>query len=252
VRSSYRQTTNFVFDVVHRHASDWQWDPSFITQDSDPTSARRYLDLGPMVPQVVASARGGTVLFDNIDLLVRGALASDLTDASTPTNNFTPNYAELGGALEVRLRRQIGIGASVLTRTYYDRQDFTSDKIVDAAGTQLLPATSALGEKSFVELGTSARMSLGARSFSAVVEVYGRRTHYTEDYCLDSAMSPNTCIDGDGVLHHDLRFGGRFTVDAWIGSRLRLFAQYELSSGLDFAPEIIGYKALKLMMEGRY
>jgi hypothetical protein len=48
------------------------------------------------------------------------------------------------------------------------------------------------------------------------------------------------------------RGGGRAQIDAWIGQRLRLFASYEISSALDFEPEITGYKSLRLMMEGRY
>jgi hypothetical protein len=251
VRSSYRQVTNFVLDVVYRHSHDWQWDPSFIVPDTDPTSARRYLDLGPILPQLTASLRGGTVVYDNIDLLIRGAFAADASDDNTDKSNYSPNYAEIGGALEVRLRRTIVLGASVLSRTL-TRDDPTSNKIFDLPGTQILPATTSIGEKSFVEVGTSARMSLGARSFSAVVEAYGRRTHYAEDYCLQDPMMLAQCLPGDGVQHSDLRAGGRFTVDAWIGSRLRLFASYEISSALDFAPEITGYKSLKLMMEGRY
>jgi hypothetical protein len=95
-------------------------------------------------------------------------------------------------------------------------------------------------------------MSLGARTFNAIVEVYGRRTHYAEDYCTPDPMLPSECVAGDGVAHSDLRGGGRFTIDAWIGKRLRLSASYELSSALDLAPEISGYKSLRLMMEGLY
>jgi hypothetical protein len=57
---------------------------------------------------------------------------------------------------------------------------------------------------------------------------------------------------GTGIPTQDYRGGGRVTVDAWIGARLRLFASYELSSRLDLQREIYGFKSLRLMMEGVY
>jgi hypothetical protein len=248
LRSRYRQVTNVVLDVVHRHAADWRWDPSFVEADTDPTSARRYLELGPVLPQLVASLRGGTVLYDNLDLLARTAIAADLSDSHTFKSNFSPSYAEFGGAAEVRLRRTVAVGASILQRTL-QRSDFTSDRIPDLAGPQGLPATNAIGEKSFFEVGLNAKMTLGARKFSAMVEAYARRTHYAEDYCLANDL--HACVTfGPDVPRADLRGGGRFTVDAWVGGNLRLFASYELSSAIDFQPEISGFKSLKLMMEG--
>jgi hypothetical protein len=108
------------------------------------------------------------------------------------------------------------------------------------------------GERGFVELGTTLRLSLGARRFSALVEGFGRRTRYALVYCdsdpgVDCRSATNT-----GVLDKDYRYGGRVTIDAWIGSRLRMFAAYELSSRIDLAPEINGYRSLRLMMEGVY
>jgi len=54
------------------------------------------------------------------------------------------------------------------------------------------------------------------------------------------------------ILTDAFRWGGRATIEAWIGSRLRLFASYELSSRIDLAPEISGFKSLRLIMEGVY
>jgi hypothetical protein len=55
-----------------------------------------------------------------------------------------------------------------------------------------------------------------------------------------------------GIQQVAYRGGGRAQIDAWIGKQLRLFASYDLSSALDFMPNITGYKSLRLMLEGVY
>ncbi|HMG55530.1 MAG TPA: hypothetical protein VK601_18660, partial [Kofleriaceae bacterium] len=50
----------------------------------------------------------------------------------------------------------------------------------------------------------------------------------------------------------DIRGGGRISVDAWIGRRLRLFAAYDVSSAIEHSPEITSYKSLRLTMTGAY
>ena len=59
LRSRYKQVTNFVFDAIHRRDTDWRWDPS--VPQSDPLIAKRYLDLGPVLPQLLLSGRAGEV-----------------------------------------------------------------------------------------------------------------------------------------------------------------------------------------------
>ena len=66
LRFRYHEVTNFVVDVMRRFDTDWRWDPSLITAD-DPTLARRYLDLGPVLPQAIVSLRGGTLIAENVD-----------------------------------------------------------------------------------------------------------------------------------------------------------------------------------------
>ncbi len=101
LRGRYGLVTNFVIDVEGRQSADWQWDPSLVGQPTDATEARRYLDLGPVQPYKLALLRVGTVLFDNLDLLARGALADDMTgDPSQTSQNAT--YREFAGAAEVR------------------------------------------------------------------------------------------------------------------------------------------------------
>lgn len=253
LRGRYGQVTNVVFDLTHRHDTDWRWDPS--VTDPDPLAAKRYLDLGPVLPQLLASMRAGTLIKDNIDVYVRGAAASDLARPGDPRSSFAASYLELGGAVELRLRRTIALGASGLTRET-TRLTAVSQQINDVVGTpQMLPAQAdpAIGEKGITEVGATLRMSLGARKFSALAEGFGRRTEYAPEYC--AAQSPsmpcNSAIN-TGIHTTDYRWGGRVSIDAWIGRRLRVYASYELSSALEYQPEITGYKSLELVMEGIY
>jgi hypothetical protein len=251
VRARYHDVTSLVVDVTHSSADDWLWDPTVL--EPDPVAARRYLDLGPVLPQLVVSARAGTLIAENIDVYLRGAIARELDDTATQTA-YTPSYLEGGGALEVRLRRQVALGASILTRET-DVDDPSSAELVDHPGAaDPIPesASSQLGERSFTEIGTSARFTLGARKLSLLIEVYGRRTRYALDYCAPdtAAMCPGS--NDTGLTTVAYRGGGRVQVDAWIRQRLRLFASYEISSALDFEPQITGYKSLRLVMEGRY
>lgn len=256
LRSRYKQVTNLVLDMVHRRRSDWRWDPS-VTQP-DALQAKRYLDLGPVLPQLLVSARAGTLIKENVDVLLRGAYAADLVETNIERNTYAASYFEVGGGFEVRLRRTVGLGFNGLTRQTR-RYATVSNEIadipnqIDPLPRQYSPET---GERGFTELGTTLRMSLGARRFSALLEIYGRRTRYALVYCnalRDGVLNP-ACMDAidTGIPTQDYRGGGRATIDAWIGSGLRLFASYELSSRLDLQREIYGFKSLRLMVEGVY
>ena len=243
IRIRLRRVNNFVFDVMRRFSDDWRWDPSLVAFSSDATEARRYLDLGPVVPQLIASARAGTVIADNIDLLGRATIAADATDPGDPTSSFAAPYRELAGALEVRLRRQVAVGASYLSRQNERPEVPEAERIADDHRfPQQLPAEIDLGDLGFTEIGVSARMTLGARRFSAQLELYGRNTQLARLY-RDPALPP---------AEDDLRGGGRATIDAWVGAKVRLFAAYDVSSALDSAPEITGYKSLRLVATGVY
>lgn len=254
LRTRYKQVTNLVFDFTHRHSRDWRWDPSVTSPD--PLEAKRYLDLGPVLPQQILSGRAGTLIKENVDLLIRGAVAWDRPSDDDPAlrNTYVPTYYEVGSALEVRLRRTIALGLSGLTRQT-DRTATVANEIPDVPNQiDVLPAqfSSDLGERGFTELGTTLRMSLGARRLSALVEVYGRRTRYSLIYC-DAQVTTNCMSATDtGLRTEDVRGGGRVTIDAWVGSQLRLFASYDLSSRIRFQPELTGFKSLRLMMEGTY
>lgn len=261
LRTRYKQVTNFVFDVMRRFEADWRWDPALARPSSatigevlDPGTqtldARRYLDLGPVLPQMIASARAGTLIRENIDLLARVAIASDINDETAAQTSYNSRFFELGGAVEIRLRRQIALTLSMLSRQT-DRELVGADqRIVDnpdiTAPDALIPdpARNTLGEQGFTEAGATLRMTLGARKFSALVEVYGRNTNYSVLYA-DPIMPSAIPVD-------DTRGGGRFQVDAWVSRRIRLFASYDVSSQLSTAPEISGYKSLRLTITGIY
>jgi len=250
LRVRYHTVTNVVVDVTHREQTDWRWDPSLVSSEAnDPLAAKRYLDLGPVQPQLLMSARAGTLIAENVDLYARAAYSQDLISDAEDVNSFYATYYEGGGALEVRVRRTLAVGLSGLAR-YTDRADQMQNRIEDTMNVpDPLPISAAMGERDFVEAGATARMTLGARKFSALVEIYGRNTDYARDYCLGTKCQSDT---DTGIPTSELRGGGRFTVDAWIGKRVRLFASYDLSSRLPFAPDITGYKSLKLIMEGVY
>ncbi len=243
LRARYKEVTNVVLDLNRHTEFDWRWDPALVAPDSsDATAARRYLDLGPVVPRFVGSLRAGTLIAENIDLLLRGAFAANVTgDPTDRKNTFAAPYYEVGGALEVRLRRAVALGASAVTRdTVHETLEMP---IYDApATTQPLPANEYRGEDGFTEVGGTIKLSLGARTFSSQLEIYGRRTRYTVLYQDPTLEIPSS----------DIRYGGRITLDAWVGRQLRLFAAYDLSSAFDFQPEINGYKSLRLMVTGVY
>ena len=261
LRTRYKQVTNFVFDVMRRFDADWRWDPALsrpssitvgevIGESNQSLDARRYLDLGPVLPQVVASARAGTLIRENIDLLARVALASDiLTDDTTSITSYNARYVEIGGAVEIRLRRQIALTLAALSRQIDRAVVAAEDRIVDFEDPMpdaLIPdpIINTLGEQGFTEAGVTLKMTLGARRFSTMVEVYGRNTRYSVLYA--DPMVPSA------VPENDVRGGGRFTLDAWVSRRIRLFASYDVSSQLATAPEISGYKSLRLTLSGIY
>ena len=240
-RARYHEVTNVVFDVMRRFDTDWRWDPSLVAAD-DPTAARRYLDLGPVLPQLVISLRGGTLIAENVDLTARTTIAADLTKADQTKSSYSAAYVEFGGALEVRLRRTLAVGVSALTRQT-DRDELVDGPLTDVRlVVQPIPTSAATGETGFTEFGGRARMSLGARQLSAMLELYGRRTTYAELY-----VDPTNPIET-----RDVRGGGRLTIDAWIGKQLRLFASYDVSTAISFSPEITSYKSLRLTMTGVY
>jgi hypothetical protein len=240
-------------ELDHRSSYDWRWDPEFVTPSADPGAAKRYLDLGQVGPRAVASLRAGTVLLDNIDLLIRGGGALDQKRSDVVDSSFAASWGELGAAFEVRARRTLALGGSALVRKYLrDAADpvVSRDSAVLAIDGAPLPASPTTGEQSFVEVGLSARYSGGARTLSASAELVARRVRWHRLYVLET-LGPHGAADASNEFDgSELRGGGRFALNAWITPRVRLRAEYELSTTLERVPELLGYKNLRITLEG--
>lgn len=256
LRYRVSEKTRLVIDGRYRHRRDPIWDFAFRDPD-EPGVARRYLDRGPSLPRATARARAGTVLLDNIDVLVHGAFAFDARLDRDEVSYHAAGYLEGGTALEVRVRRAFVLGVSGMARTYNHRDP--PEALVDVEN-QVQPLDlppQHVGERTLLEGGVVARFSGGARRFSAAAEAFVRRTRWAERYRDDGVADPRTGGGGDledelllGEL--DVRGGGRISFDAWVTARLRLRTEYDISSALDVAPEIRGLKSLRLLAEGQF
>jgi hypothetical protein len=256
IRYRLSEETRLVIDGRYRQRRDPIWDYAFRDPD-EPGVARRYLDRGPSLPRATARARAGTVLLDNIDLLLHGGFAVDARLESGEISYHSAGYLESGAALEIRVRRAFIVGLQGLWRTYRHRDpEVPIIDIENQAQPLDLPVLN-VGERNLVEGGIAARFSGGARKFSAAAEVFVRRTRWAERYRDDGVPDPQVGGGGDVesalVLgEFDVRGGGRVSFDAWVTRRLRIRAEYDLSSTLDWAPEIRGLKALRVLAEGRF
>lgn len=257
VRYRLSDRTRLVIDATYRHRRDPLWDLAYRDghDPDDPSAARRYLDLGPLLPRATIRARAGTVLLDNVDLLLSGGAAFDARSSTDPTPSlYAAGWLEGGGALEVRVRRTFALGISGLARTYNRRDPEPADIVVDVED-QVQPLSltpGKVGESSLFEGGVSARFSGGARKFSVTAEVYGRQTRYTDQY-IDDGVVASGGLDleaTDLIKDSGFRGGGRITLDAWITERVRLRGEYDLTTGLEVAPEVSGLKSLRIVAEG--
>ncbi len=124
------------------------------------------------MPQFLGSARAGTLIAENVDLFVRGAFASegkkqDPATGKTVLSSFAAPYAEIGGALEDRLRRTVALGASLLSRQTNHPLPIESFPIFDQKNVpERLPPSENRGEEGFTELGGTLKMSPGRASSS--------------------------------------------------------------------------------------
>jgi hypothetical protein len=250
VRAQISEVTHLLLDVEHRHAADWRWDMSYI-DPTEPGAARPYLELPETRPQLRGLFRAGTVLLDNVDLYGRAAAAIDLGDRADERTG----YVEGGIAAEVRIQRAIAVSGSFLVRDYELTDSSVVGTLQTDVGNEAQPLFdpaddrqySSSGEERFIEGGAGIRVSNGARRFSATGEFYGRSSKYALLYTED------TPTVGDIVDRYNRRYGGRFTVDGWLTPRLRLHLEYDVTlGGLDNAPEINGWKTLRLMAEGSF
>ena len=239
-----------VIDADLRHRRDWLWDYE-LREASDPSSPRRYLDLGPRLPRVGLKVRAGTVLLDNIDLLVFGGFAFDSRGDDVTPSFTAAGWVEGGGALEVRMRRTFALVFSGLSRFYNRRDAPLAERILDVedgAAQPLTWPTANVGERGLVEGGVVAKFLGGARRFNISGEIYARRTTYAQLYEDDGVGPINESILDPIELHG----GGRFVLEAWVTPAIRIRTEYDLSNRLSIASETDGLKSLRVIAEGRY
>jgi hypothetical protein len=268
VRGRFREINAIFAELVHRRGDDWRWDPAVVRRqdlasdyrdpETDATEARTYLELGPVLPRLTGQLRAGTVLFDNVDLLARVAFAGDLRSKTSAPSSFSAAYVEVGGAFEVRLRRTLAVGGSLISRTTQRQEvlpvldlpppamgEAPQPGVTDPLGMPL-PADGTYGEKSFVEGGGTVRLSLGARILTFAGELYARRTRYAELYTAPDADMLET------IDYETTHLGGRTSVDAWVNRRLRVMARYEVVTEVKRAPEVTGFKSLRVIVEATF
>jgi hypothetical protein len=232
------EVTTLNLELDNRTGSDWMYDLMSLRPTNRPGDPRSYLNMGPPLPRVMLDARAGTVVLRNLDILIRTAAA--LEHAGDQEHTFSPTYLEAGAALEVRLRRNIRLGSSFTARRY---RRGPLEEIEDTPGLpDPLPGLdSGIGELSFYEGGLGVDYTVGARRFNAAAEFYSRA--YDRQTPYQQAL-----VDG-----LDIHSGGRFSVEGWAASRLRIKAEYDVSLGvLETAPELFGVKSLRVLAEGTY
>ncbi|HKA86994.1 MAG TPA: hypothetical protein VKE22_04975 [Haliangiales bacterium] len=225
-RARFGRTTTLAVELDDRLRDDWMYDfvlTGRLTGQDDP---RRWLNLGPTVSRLQVSVRGGTVLFDNWDVLVTAS-------AGIPhggDSSFAPRYVELGAALLARF--PFGIEAGVETRIRESHR-------IDVQGTTIpLADIGALGERSFIEGSTTLRWSLGARRFSAEIAAFARRW----------GQAP---LGAEPVA--DVAAGGRFGVVGWAAGKVQLRGEYEVAGIPDRTSEqLTGLQTLRVLLEATF
>ena len=241
LRTRVSEVTTISVELDNQSRADWSYDLLLQEPTSDPTDPRRYLNLGPPLPRLHLNVRAGTVWFKNLDVLFRGAVAIEHRDPDRELpSSFRSSYVEGGGALEVRVRRSLRLGASASARRYGTT---ATDQVTSRPGLAdpLLEHLGSVGVESFVEGGLNVLYTAGARRFNARTELYSR---------LYDMETPLVGPDADEL---DLRTGGRFSVEGWAGQRLRLRTEYDVSfNRLRLAPELNGVKTLRVLLEGTF
>jgi hypothetical protein len=239
LRARLSKVTTLQIALDNRHARDWSYDLIVADADySDGEDPRRFLSFGVPRARARLSVRAGTVLRDNLDLLVRGAIARE--HSNDTASALHPSYAEAGLAFEMRFRRSLRVGSSVLARRYA-REPATEMMPLDGVADALPATTATIGERSFYEGDLSFRYSLGSHQFDARADFYTRV--YRGLNVLESRL------DDD----REFRSGARFSVQGWAGERLRMKGEYETAFAADFlSPEIRGPKSLRIVLEATF
>jgi hypothetical protein len=179
------------------------------------------------------------VVLRNLDILLRAAAAIEHAGSEIDAP-FSPSYFEAGSALEVRLRRNLRLGATATARRYrrdpapaVEDRPMLADPLPERGG--------GIGELSFYEGGVGVDYTAGARRFSASAELYSRAYDRQTPY-------PQVLVNG-----FDVHSGGRFSVEGWARETIRIKAEYDVSLGrLETAPDLFGVKMLRVLTEGSF
>ena len=233
------EVTTVNVDLDNRTEDDWMYDLWMLRPVApQPGEPRSYLDLGTPLPRLQLAARAGTVILRNLDVLLRAAAAIEHA-GETQDAEFSPSYVEAGGAIEVRLRRNLRLGSTFVARRY--GRD-ARDPIPELPEAQPIPDPGdEIGDQSFYEGGIGIDYSVGARRFNAAAELYARAYDRVSPY------------DEVATTGFDTHSGGRFSVEGWAQSQLRIKAEYDVSLGaIETAPELRGVKILRVLAEGTF
>lgn len=233
VRARLSRTTTFSLDGEHRLADDWAYD--LVVRARNPSDAG-FLFLGPAVPELRLAGRAGTVLLDNLDLLLSVAGALPVGGVASP---WAAPYAEVGVAVDGRLASGLSLALSLRARGYFrPRPDAEAAEVLrfgDVAST---------GERAIYDGGVRIRYAAGRKRFAAEFELFFREV---SDRHIERPI--NTRLPYERVKVFDPQGGTRFRVESWIGSRARVLAEYEVSSAPAEITEFLGLQSLRLVGE---
>lgn len=235
-RARLSRTTTAQVEIDQRLDADWLYDFVLPARATDGESPRTFLILGPPASRLRLSARAGTVLLDNLDLLLFGAIAR--ADDDPEPNNYLPTYYELGGAVEGRFRAGLSAGVALRARQYR-RPDALAERPPDDGIPAPLQGEPILGELGFQEGTLEARYSAGPRRFAGEAEIYLRHVRRQTVY-------QPLAID-------DFIEGLRFRFEGWMGPRFRVLVEYELAGVPEVeTPELTGVQSLRLIAEASF
>ena len=246
LRDALQDVTNVVLDVTLRHTSTGCGIRRWL--EPRPDAPRRYLDLGPVLPQLFASLRAGTLIAENVDVCCAARRRIDLTPDRS-ADYVSPSYAEVGGALEVRLRRTLSVGASALSRQT-ERHDLSQRRSPTSRTTPSDSRQPSAIRRARIhrdrnvgeDVARRAQFSAWSRSTAGAPATRSTTARWPGDVPTDATPACRLPRSAAGAGSRSMR--GSASGSGC--SRLRPLER------LDFAPDITGYKSLRLMMEGVY
>jgi hypothetical protein len=228
MRARLSKVTTLQVELDERFTGDWTYDYVVAADDTTGNNAMR-LHFGEPIPRFRASVRGGTVLFENWDLLVTGATVWEHADPDE--SSFQPTYLEGGAGVSARFFGGLTIGVELRARHFYR----------DLAANVPLADVGSLGETASREGVGRLRYSLGVKRFTGEITVYARQL------LVDRVL-------GEG--RDFLVTGAQFRVEGWVNQRMRLVTEYELAGepGEELARfvNLRGLQSLRVLAEATF